>query len=62
MVVNIYTKATENRFLELFVIREKSFCKAAHIYLGEFWYDLERASQISRGTCPIRAVTTDLLI
>ncbi|KAF2887328.1 hypothetical protein ILUMI_18845, partial [Ignelater luminosus] len=29
--------------VRLFEIREKEFCKAMNKYLGEFWYDIERA-------------------
>ncbi|KAF2900112.1 hypothetical protein ILUMI_06072, partial [Ignelater luminosus] len=39
--------------LPLFVIREKDFCKAMNKYMGEFWYDIERAGQVPPGVCPI---------
>ncbi|KAF5287296.1 hypothetical protein FQR65_LT02169 [Abscondita terminalis] len=40
-------------YTPLFQIRDKSACKTANKYLGEFWYDILRAAQIIPGLCPI---------
>ncbi|KAF2884534.1 hypothetical protein ILUMI_21650 [Ignelater luminosus] len=53
--VSIQSRVTGETFMELFVIREKNLCKAANIYLGEFWYALERAFQMPVRSCPISA-------
>ncbi|KAF2905815.1 hypothetical protein ILUMI_00351, partial [Ignelater luminosus] len=41
--------------IQMFEIHETDFCKAMNKYLGEFWYDFERAAQLPAGVCPIRA-------
>ncbi|KAF2887809.1 hypothetical protein ILUMI_18364, partial [Ignelater luminosus] len=54
-ICDIYSQTIGTHFTKIFSIRENNFCKATNKYMGEFWYDLERAAQITPKTCPIRA-------
>ncbi|KAF2891385.1 hypothetical protein ILUMI_14788 [Ignelater luminosus] len=49
----IQSRTFGDNFIELFVIHEKNLCKAANTFLGEFWYDIQRAAQAIPGMCPI---------
>ncbi|XP_017776215.1 PREDICTED: uncharacterized protein LOC108562410 [Nicrophorus vespilloides] len=41
-------------FMKLFEFKGKDCCKAANIYLGEFWYDIQRKAGFSTtGQCPM---------
>ncbi|KAF2885150.1 hypothetical protein ILUMI_21026 [Ignelater luminosus] len=46
---------TGKRYINLFQIREKNICKAASMYLSEFWYEIVRRSGLQPGVCPIPA-------
>ncbi|KAF2900306.1 hypothetical protein ILUMI_05879 [Ignelater luminosus] len=50
--VDIEAKLKRSRWVHLFTV-EDDFCRVIQMYIGEFWYEIQRAAAVAPRTCPI---------